>query len=270
MNATSAEQELKRAAVITGASSGLGAVFARRLAAQGHDLLLVARRADKLRELAEELHQQHGVAVEVFPADLNDDVQAAGLAERIGRIDDLDFLVNNAGFGTTGQFADVSVERHLAMLKLHNQVAVRLIHAALPKMKARRGGNIINLSSLSSFFPAPQRVTYGSTKLLLNMLSEALQMEVAEYGIKVQALCPGLTRTEFHYTEDFKGFSPDGVPGFMWSEAEDVVDGSLKALAKGKTVYVPGLLNKIMARVTKNRALLKGLRAIYRKRAVKE
>jgi len=261
---------LKNAAVITGASSGLGAVFARRLAARGHDLLLIARREGKLRELAEELSKQHNIAVDVFPADLNDDAQAAALAARIGRLDDLDFLVNNAGFGTTGQFADVSIERHLAMLKLHNQVAVRLIHAALPKMKARRGGNIINLSSLSSFFPAPQRVTYGATKLLLNLLSESLQMEVAEYGIRVQALCPGLTRTEFHYTEDFKGFSPDGVPGFMWSKAEDVVDGSLAALEKGKTIYVYGAFNKIMARVTKNRSLLKGLRAIYRKRAVKE
>ncbi|GIV59641.1 MAG: hypothetical protein KatS3mg043_0730 [Rhodothermaceae bacterium] len=202
-----------RTALITGASSGIGAGFARRLAERGYNLILVARRADRLAELAEELQTRHGIEAEGLPADLATDEGIRRVEARIVDCDTLDLLVNNAGFGTTGRFAEIDLAPQLAMIHVHVIAPVRLIRAALPGMMARGAGGIINVSSVSAFWPNAGSATYSATKAYLNAFSEALAHELRGTGVTVQALCPGFTRTEFHDTEDVHGLRPQPDPG---------------------------------------------------------
>ena len=184
-------------ALVTGASSGIGAAFARKLASQGHDLVLVARRQQRLASLADELHEQFCVNVEVLVADLTDAIDVGRVERRIAELRPLDILVNNAGFGIAGKFAETQVDRHLAMIHVHVLASVRFSRAALPGMLARGQGAIINVSSIGAFMPKPGDVTYCATKAYLNTFSEALQAELRGTGVQIQALCPGFTHTEF-------------------------------------------------------------------------
>ena len=226
-------------AVVTGASAGIGAAYARRLAAQGYDLLLVARRVGRLQELAAELIRRHGVRAEPFPADLTKDADLEAVENRIARDEHLEFLLNNAGFGGSGQFYESSVEVQDAMHRLHVLATLRLSHAALRKMTASGKGALVNVSSMAAFVCRPGNTSYYSTKAWINCFTEGLYLELkqARSPVRVQALCPGYTVTEFH---DVIGFDRKRVPASMWTPVEQVVDASLDGLRHGKLFVVPG------------------------------
>ncbi len=227
-------------ALITGASSGIGEAFARRLAAEGFDLTLVARREERLRALADALSAAHAVRAEVLAADLGRPEEIARLVEAIQARSDLTLMINNAGFGTHGDFAEVALERHLEMMRVHNEATVALSWAALPGMVARGGGAIINVSSVAAFFPSGGGSIYSATKVFLNNFSEALAAEVSGSGVRVQALCPGFTYSEFHDTAEYEAFDRKTIPDKLWMSAEAVVDESLAALGGDKVIVVPG------------------------------
>lgn len=237
-------------AAITGASSGIGAAFARRLAADGYHLLLIARRRERLEQLAAKLSQQHSVQIEILPANLARDTDIALAAQRIGEHDCLTVLVNNAGFGTVGAFADISATSQTDMIRLHTEAPVRLTHAALPAMLARNQGAIINVSSTAAFFALPGNAAYCATKRFLVTFSEALSIELAGQGVTIQALCPGFTRTEFHTTEHFQRSNkqPPQTPAFLWMTPEEVVTCSLRGLGR-EVICIPGAVNKLIARL---------------------
>lgn len=226
--------------LITGASSGIGEAFARRLAADGFDLILVARREDRLRALAGELAAAHNVTADVVAADLGraDDIER--VARTIQSSPDLVLLINNAGFGTRGHFAEADLDRQIDMINVHVLAGVTLARAALPGMIGRGRGAIINVSSIAAFFPSAGGATYSATKAYLNNFSESLQSELTGTGVFVQALCPGFTTSEFHDTPEYTDFSREQVPAAMWLTAGQVVDESLAALGRGRVIVVPG------------------------------
>lgn len=227
-------------AVITGASAGIGEEFARQLAAAGFDLTLVARREERLAALAAELSAAHGIRAEARAADLSRDGDIAALGDYLTGLPDLVLLVNNAGFGTRGTFTEVPLARTLDMIHVHVIASVSLSRAALASMEPRGRGAIINVSSIAGFFPSTGGVTYGATKAYLTAFSEALAAEVKDKGIKVQALCPGFTATEFHDVGDYQGFDRGQIPAPLWMPASDVVTASLAALGGDGVVVVPG------------------------------
>ena len=227
-------------ALITGASSGIGEAYARRLAADGYDLTLVARREERLRDLADELMATHGIRVDVLAADLARDEDIIRVAQAIEGMGDLTLLINNAGFGTRGTFADVPMARHLDMIRVHDAASVALSWAAAPRLVARGGGAIINVSSVAAFFPSGGSVVYTASKVFLNNFSEALAGELYGTGVKVQALCPGFTYSEFHETPEYANFDRGQIPGPLWMSAGQVVDESLAALPGDRVIVVPG------------------------------
>jgi short-subunit dehydrogenase len=240
-----ASQAKHGAALVTGASSGIGQCFAMRLAARGHDLILVARREDRLRQLAEELGAQYGVAVEVLAADLTNADDLERVAQRIAQMGALEILVNNAGFGISGPFAESDIERQVDMVELHAIASIRLLRAALPGMLAHQHGGIINVSSNAAFFALPQNANYSATKAYLNVFTESLHYELVGAGVRVQALCPGFTYSEFH--DQANNMRREQIPGFLWMHAEPVVEQSLEALARGQVIFSPGWQNKLIA-----------------------
>jgi short-subunit dehydrogenase len=226
-------------ALVTGASSGLGVAFAERLAADGNDLVLVARRREPMEELAERLRSAGG-AVEVVPADLSDHADIAMLERRIAGDPALAYLVNNAGFGAYGPFVEADPAVLEAQITVHLTATMRLARAALPGMIARKSGAIINVASTFAFtgtipMPTRQRTNYAATKAFLTTFTELLSHELAGTGVRVQALCPGVVRTEFHSQ---LGGRPDGVPIL---EPADVVRASLAGLDLGEVVCLPQL-----------------------------
>ena len=232
---------LDKLAVVTGASSGLGEVFARKLAGKGYRLLLVARRQEKLRVLATSLGGGH----EVMPADLTKAEDLERLAQKLETSGDLQLLVNNAGFGTKGLFWETDYGRQLDMHKLHVKATLRLTRAALPGMVKRNSGGIINVASIAAFFRSRGNASYCATKGWMNDFTEALYLELraAGLGVKMQALCPGFTYTEFH---DTMGVSRSSVARSMWMPADFVVDESLRGLEKGKLYVIPGWRYKLL------------------------
>lgn len=233
-------------ALITGASAGIGAEFARQLAARGFDLVLVARRTERLTELAATLTATFQVNCEVLAADLAHEAGVASVEARIRELDTLAVLVNNAGFGTLGRFVNADPTRQQEMVYLHTMAPMRLTQAALPGMTARRYGAIINVASVAAYVRLRGNVNYTATKAYLTAFSEVLQAELRGAGVCVQALCPGFTRTEFHYTPDFKDHKPLPYPDFMWMSAAEVVRQSLDALGNGQVAFVPGVLYRAL------------------------
>ncbi|MBK8933238.1 MAG: SDR family oxidoreductase [Chloroflexi bacterium] len=233
-------------ALITGASSGIGAAYARRLAQEGYSLVLVARREDRLAALAAELMRDYTITAEALPADLSQAADIARVEQRIAKLD-LSILVNNAGFGTNkGSLLASDLNEQLDMLNLHVMATMRLCRAALPGMIARERGAMINVSSISAFFPSPGDINYPASKAYMNTFSQALQAEVARHGIRVQALCPGFTHTEFHGTPAMTGFQKGRIPSVMWMTAEQVVDESLRSLERNRVICVPGRRNQLL------------------------
>ena len=234
----------RRRALVTGASTGLGAVFATALACQQYDLTIVARNRERLEALAERLRQNHGIAVEVVVADLTQGAALRTVEERVAQDQALELLVNNAGFGTTGPFATLDPDREEAEILLNVMALVRLTRAALPGMIARDRGAIINVSSMAAFVPGPYDATYGATKAFVNSFTEALHEELRGTRVRVQALCPGFTHTEF---QQRAGIDVSAIPAYVWMTPEAVVEASLAALRRGQIVCVPGLMNRLLA-----------------------
>jgi short-subunit dehydrogenase len=229
-------------ALVTGASAGIGEGFAKQLARRGYDLVLVARRRGRLDALAEELGKEHGATCEVIAADLTQDESVARVEERL-RAGDIELLVNNAGFGTFGQFAKLPIERELAEVDLNVRALFRLTHAALGPMIERRRGGIINVASGAAFQPIPYNTTYAATKAFVLHLSEGLHEEVKSYGVTVTCLCPGPVKTEF---QEVAGISDREVPFFSfmpWEPVDAVVEAALSGLRAGRAIVSPGIVN---------------------------
>ncbi len=231
-------------AVITGASSGIGAEFARQLAARGYDLLLIARREERLRALADELAAAHEITVGMLVADLAMDEDRTRAAERVMAAENLAVLVNNAGFGTQGSFEAADLESQDRMQRLHILATLDLTHAALGNFKSRNGAGagprgVINVSSVAAFQQAPFNVSYCASKAWINSFTKGLSMELSAEGssVQVQALCPGLTYSEFH---DVVGMDRRTIPAMFWTPASFVASESLRGFDRGALLVIPG------------------------------
>ncbi len=231
-------------ALITGATAGIGHEYAVQLAARGDDLVLVARDGARLEEVADELRRAHQVQVEVLVADLVDKVDLARVEARLADHDrPIDLLVNNAGFGLKKRFLDNTADEETAMLEVLVTAVLRLTHAALGAMAERGHGGIINVSSVAAFLP---RGSYSAAKAWVNSFTEWAHMEYAPRGVKVMALCPGFTKTEFHERMQVKRGD-----GFMWLDVDFLVRKSLEDFEKGRAYSIPGAQYKTIAALTK-------------------
>jgi hypothetical protein len=230
-------------AVITGASSGIGACFARALAARGKHLVLVARSKDKLEDLARETRAKHSLRIEVVPQDLSTEGAAPRLVSTLNeRGMAVDLLINNAGFGAQGEFWKLPLDRQSQMLRLNIVALTELTHLLLPSMLARHSGGIINISSMAGFQPVPFTSVYSATKAFVTSFSMALAEEVRDYGVKVVALCPGATATNFW---EAGAYTTRDAPGGLQAP-EEVVAAGLRALDRGRSLAVPRFLNRLM------------------------
>ncbi|WP_017461060.1 SDR family NAD(P)-dependent oxidoreductase [Dyella ginsengisoli] len=237
--------------LVTGASAGIGAAFARALAARGHDLVLVARREDRLRALAEALRERHGTRSMMLAADLADPsapqrlcnaLEAEGYA--------VDWLINNAGYGLPGTLVDNPWQAHAAFVQVMMTAPTELAWRLLPGMRARGHGRVINVASLAGFVPGTAGHTlYGASKAYLIKLSQSLALENRDAGVHVCALCPGFTWSEFH---DVTGTRQkmNAMPRFMWLSAEEVARQGIDAVERGAVVYVPGRVNRVIKTIT--------------------
>jgi uncharacterized protein len=236
-----------RATLITGASGGIGEVFARRLAAEKHNLVLVARSADKLRQLSGELAGEHGIQALPVRLDLTEFEADKRLFEETERNGiEVDWLINNAGFGSMGDFATLELERELRMIDLNISALLALTHRYLQGMRERRRGTIINVSSAAGFQPIPFMATYAATKAFVTSFSEAIAEENRPYGIQVLALCPGSTETNFHAAANMdRAMSVKGQ-----ETPEQVVETAMKAIGTGRSKIVSGWANWAVASAT--------------------
>jgi len=185
-------------------------------------------------------------------ADLATEQGIARVEQRIGQADNLDYLINNAGFGTPGLFADIPLEKSLSMVRVHVEAATRLCWTALQGMVARNRGTIINVSSLAAFLPYPSAATYCATKTYINTFSIALRKQLRATNIRVQALCPGYVYSGFHDTPEYVRFSRSKIPKWLWMQPEDVAAQSLRACRRNSVVFVPGLVNRLMFAIMRN------------------
>ena len=235
---------MKKVALVTGASAGLGVEFARQLSKRGYALVLAARRKERLEELARELGNAREVAIDLSKKDaaakLLADVEAHGEV--------VDLLINNAGFGLIGRFAELDAKRQRQMIDLNVGALTDLCRAVAPGMIERKGGAILNVASTAAFQPGPKMAVYFATKAFVLSLSEALHEELKPHGIKVSCLCPGPTRTEFG---EVAGFGGNGAFDRLAMGAAEVVEIGLKGLDKNKAVVITGLVNKIGALSTR-------------------
>jgi short-subunit dehydrogenase len=227
-------------ALVTGASVGLGAEFARQLAQRGNDLVLVARDRGRLEALAKELDASHGAKAEVLAADLTDLEQLASIEARVRNVD---IVVNNAGFGTFGKFHELDIETEVREINLNVTALSRLTHAAADAMASRGEGGILNVASLAAFQPGPNNAIYSASKAFVYSFSQAVHEEMRGTGVAVTVLCPGFTRTEF---QERANVPANEVPNFLWHEPPQVVTCGLDALAKNKAVAVPGAMYKVL------------------------
>ncbi len=252
-----------RVALITGASAGIGSEFAVQLAEKGYDLILVARREDRLKLLSEIINSKYRVTAIPFSADLSSMEEIERVISLIKITSRLDLLINNAGFGTVGRFSRVDPDKELSMLHVHMLAPVMLCRAVLPGMISQNKGAIINVSSLAGIMPI-RNVLYGSSKSFLVDFSRALQDELRDSPIRVQALCPGFILTEFHDTQEYTKFSRSSIPNFLWMTPQEVVRESLKSLNQRKVICIPGTLYSIVGALAQNSITLGLIKSIAR------
>lgn len=252
----------RKRALITGASAGLGVEFARQLAAQGCDLLLVARREERLRALAEQIEKEHGVDVAVFAADLGDRAAPAAL-EAFAQERDfaIDYLVNNAGSAGPHLLDDRDWPAQASFLELMMISVAQLCHRFVPPMRERGFGRVVNVSSFAGRLARPAGSNYGPAKAYLIALSEELALDLRGTGVNVTALCPGFVHTEFHEVAGLMDMK-NGTPGFIWYDAETVVREGLHAVERGRAIQVSGRIYRFVDPLTQSvwvRPLLKAL-----------
>jgi short-subunit dehydrogenase len=232
----------RRTALVTGPTSGIGLSFARQLAAKGYDLVLVARNEERLKGLAAELEQRYGVGAEVLAADLADRTSLATVEARVADpARPVDLLVNNAGFGHKRPFLDNDVEDEQEMLDVLVTAVLRLTHAALKAMLARGDGAIVNVSSVAGYLP---RGSYSAAKMYVTALSEWADLTYRDRGVRVMALLPGFTRTEFHERMDV---DRESAPAWMWLDADRLVRDALTDLDRGRSISIPSRRYKVLA-----------------------
>jgi short-subunit dehydrogenase len=236
----------RRLALVTGASAGIGAAFARHLAAAGFDLVLSARRVERLEALAEEQRARHGVEAFVAPTDLGDPAGARRLLEQVAGLGrPVEVLINNAGFGLTGAFAQTRWADQQAFLQLMVVAPCELAHKLLPGMIERRWGRIVNVASVAGLIPgAAGHTLYAGAKSLMIKFSQSLHLEAAPHGVHVSALCPGFTYSEFHDVNGTRAQVSAATPKWAWLEADRVVADGWRAVEANRAVCVPGLLYK--------------------------
>jgi len=232
-------------ALVTGASAGLGTHFALALAKRGDDVVLVARREDRLEQLAERIRGRHGVAAHIVAADLAKKTAIAKIIDRVaGEGLTVDLLINNAGFGARGAFAEIDRAAQARMIDVNCRALVELSHAFLPAMLDRRSGAILNVASTAAFQPGPWMAVYYATKAFVLSFSEALHEEVKDQGVHVSALCPGPTRTEF---AELAAMGDSELFKRMAGPPEKVVADGINALGANRAVVVSGMMNKVGA-----------------------
>ena len=233
--------------LVTGASSGIGTELARELARRGYNLTLVARRRDRLEELARELRAAHGISADVRPCDLGDTAGRDALVAEL-QASDLEVVgvCNNAGYGSAGRFHELPLERERQMVALNVDALHHLTGAFLAAMVARGSGAILNLASTASFQPVPGLATYAATKAFVASFSEAVHAEVQGTGVSVTSLCPGPTHTEFGERAGVGGIT-GSAPEFLYSQAPDVARQGVEAMIAGRRSAIPGLSNKASA-----------------------
>jgi uncharacterized protein len=234
-------------ALVTGPTAGIGSAFARRLAADGHDLVLVARDRARLEDVASRLSAEHGVACEVLGADLGDRSQLQRVADRLGDgARPVDVLVNNAGFGLNAPFATSAVEDQERVLDVLCRAVLVLSHAAVGGMVSRGRGAVVNVSSLAGFTAMG---TYAAAKAWVTTFSEALAVELAGTGVTSTALCPGFVRTEFH---ERARINVSALPGWAWLDADDLVAACLDDVRRGRVLSVPGRGYRVVAALARH------------------
>lgn len=235
---------MKKIAVITGATGGIGREYVKKLAEeQQYDIVMIDVDRVRLNEMAAELRATYNVNVETLVANLADAEAIKALVAKLSQYEYVDMFIHAAGYGEKTFFNDEPIQAALDMLSVHVSSAIQLIHGLLPGMLKYKSGTIIVVSSLASFIPAPGSSIYSGTKSFINSFLESLHMEVHSRGIKIQSLCPGLTHTGFHTESDIKRF--EGIPGLdLWMEADEVVNISLAALSNDKVICIPGFINK--------------------------
>jgi len=242
-----------KTALITGASSGIGETYARKLAEQGFNLILSARRKDRLDKLGNELGEKYKITSETLVADLSNFDDINKVSARILNCPNLTMLVNNAGFGYNSEFIDLPFNDSAQMNRVHVDAPIALTHSALKVMKKKKKGTIINVSSVSGFLTGKGCVIYCASKAYMNSFSQSLQMEVEKDNIKIQALCPGFTYTEFHDNKKMGDFNRSTIPSWMWFSSEFVVNKSLSDLSKKKTICIPGFRYKLLVALLTNK-----------------
>ena len=228
-------------ALVTGASSGIGVALAGELARRGHALILVARRADRLREMADQLSGEHGVRVEWIAADLTDATDRDRIPDEVaarGLV--VDLLINDAGMGTSGRFFEIPVEKEVQMVRLNVEAMVALCGAFVPGMVERGSGGVLNVASVSGFMPVPQQATYSASKAFVLTFTEALTIDLHGTGVTATALCPGPVKTEF------EGII-EGLPSALFVDPTRVAREAIDALERGRRSVVPGAFNKVNA-----------------------
>jgi short-subunit dehydrogenase len=235
-------------ALVTGASSGIGESMCRQMAANGTDLVVVARNCEQLESLATELRARSGVRVEVLPADLASSAGQRVVEDRVEATDEsVELVVNNAGFGFNGAFGDVERDDEDAELQVNVVALMRICHAAVGRMHSQGWGGILNVSSVASFQPTPGGANYGASKAYVTSFTLALHEELREAGVHVSVLCPGLTRTGF---QERNGWN-DETPGILWQNADEVAAAGLSGVASNRAMVVPGIHNRGVHLATK-------------------
>ena len=263
------ESNRKKVAVVTGATSGIGEAFARACAEAGCDLIITGRRREKIASVADSIRRLHDVDVEVVIAELADRDDLRRLVERIRGVDDLAILVNNAGFAENGFFHEQEIDRQRAMLRVHADATMELTHAVLPGMVKRKTGAIINVSSLGGLMPFPNNAVYSGSKAFVLFFTESISLELRGTGVRAQALCPGMTVTDFH---EKMGFDPEDLytsKGMRRAMSPDeVVEISFAYLEKDRPICIPGRNNRttyLLTRLLPRRLLYALISASLRK-----